>query len=264
MATKFAFEGQDDYTWDDFGDSERSWDDWFNEKWDPGGVIQVKFSTPSIGGTFSSTVLPVATFSQSTQGTFSSPADITSTFSTSIFGTWSSTANPNPTFTIVGNAIYGNAALVSAIPGAFTPVVNANFVGTDSITVLKAGTFSITSNANTVFNAPALLPSEFAQVTNANYANAALVSAIDAFNTQLTTARYVSIADPWNLAKALQENRLYKLTAETRLIELNQETRVNSVKQETRVKSVMQETRVYKIPKPEFVDDTQIPRVRGN
>jgi len=27
---------------------------------------------------------------------------------------------------------------------------------------------------------------------------------------------------------------------------------------------VMQETRVYKIPKPEFIDNTQIPRVRGN
>ena len=53
MAVKEAFEGQDDYTWDDFGDVDRSWDEWFNDKWDPGGVFQAR-SSKTIFGTFHS------------------------------------------------------------------------------------------------------------------------------------------------------------------------------------------------------------------
>ena len=263
MAVKEAFEGQDDYTWDDFGDVDRSWDEWFNDKWDPGGVFQARTSK-SIFGTWSSTATPIGEFSQSTFGVWSSTATPTATFTQTTFGVWSSPSNPNPTFTIVGNAIYANAALVASITDTFSPTINANFAATDSVTVLKAGTFSISGNANAVFDAPGVLPAEFTQVTNANYENSALVATLNAFNIQLTTARYVSIADPWNLAKAIQENRLYKLPADTRLIELNQETRVNSIKQETRVEPVMQETRVFKIRKPEVTDNTTIPRVRGN
>ena len=52
MAIKEAFDGQDDYTWDDFGLVDRSWDEWFADKWDPGGVFQNTFITsvsPAIG-----------------------------------------------------------------------------------------------------------------------------------------------------------------------------------------------------------------------
>ena len=42
------------------------------------------------------------------------------------------------------------------------------------------------------------------------------------------------------------------------------ENRLNTINQETRVNLMNQETRVYKIPRPDFVDITVIPRVRGN
>ena len=49
MAIKEAFEGQDDYTWDDFGLVDRSWDDWFADKWEPGGVFQIKSDQTTFG-----------------------------------------------------------------------------------------------------------------------------------------------------------------------------------------------------------------------
>ena len=262
MAVKEAFEGQDDYTWDDFGDVDRSWDDWFNEKWDPGGVFQARTSK-SIFGTFSSPATPNAIFSQTIFGTFSSPATPSAAFTQTTFGTWSSTAFPNIASTVTGNANFAPAVMVSAFGGLFTPALNANFAPA-ALVAIKIGQFSVVGNANAVFR-PDANPSSVASLeSNANYANAALNSLISAFNTQLSTGRYISIADPFNLFKALQETRLYKLIRETRLIELNQETRVNSIKQETRIASVEQENRVYKIKRPVFTDNTTIPRVRGN
>ena len=262
MAVKEAFEGQDDYTWDDFGDVDRSWDEWFNDKWDPGGVFQAR-SSKTIFGIWSSPATPNALFSQSTFGIWSSPATPNLTFSQSTFGTWSSTAFPNPTFTITGNANFAPAVMVSAFGGLFAPSINANFAPA-ALVAIKLGEFSVVGNANAVFRIDSNPTAVASLESNANYANAALVSLFSAFNTQLTTGRYVSIADPFHMAKPLQETRLYKLLRETRLIELNQETRVNSIKQETRVESVMQENRIYKIKRPEFTDNTQIPRTRGN
>tara|TARA_R100001463_G_scaffold120448_1_gene176508 strand:- start:555 stop:1343 length:789 start_codon:yes stop_codon:yes gene_type:complete len=262
MAVKEAFEGQDDYTWDDFGDVERSWDDWFNEKWDPGGIFQT-ITSKSIFGTWSSPATPNLTFSQSTFGTWCSPATPNLSFSQSTFGTWSSTSFPNIASTVTGNANFAPAVMVSAFGGLFTPSLNANFAPA-ALVAITLGTFSTSSNANAIFR-PDSNPTAVASLeSNANYANAALNSAISAFNTQLTTGRYISIADPFNMAKALQETRLYKLLIETRLLELNDESRVNSIKQETRIELVNQETRVLKIKRPGFTDNSTIPRVRGN
>jgi len=262
MAVKEAFEGQDDYTWNDFGDVDRSWDDWFNEKWDPGGVFQAR-SSKSIFGIWSSPATPNALFSQSTFGIWSSPATPNLSFSQSTFGTWSSTAFPNIASTVTGDANFAPAIMVSAFGGLFAPSINANFAPA-ALVAITLGTFNSDFNVNATFR-PDSNPTAVASLeSNANYAIAALNSLFSAFNTQLTTGRYVSIADPFNMAKPLQETRLYKLLRETRLLELNDESRVNSIKQETRIESVNQETRVLTIKRPGFVDNTTIPRVRGN
>lgn len=262
MAVKEAFEGQDDYTWDDFGDVDRSWNEWFRDKWEPGGIFQARTSQSTFG-TWSSPATPLASFSQSTFGIWSSPATPNLTFSQSTFGTWSSTAFPNIASTVEANANFAPAVMVSAFGGLFAPSINANFAPA-VMAALKFGTFTSAFNANATFRPDANPSSTTSLESNANYAIAALNSLFSAFNTQLTTGRYVSIADPFHMAKPLQETRLYKLLRETRLIELNQETRVNSIKQETRVESVMQENRIYKIKRPEFTEITQIPRTRGN
>jgi hypothetical protein len=263
MAVKQAFEGQDDYTWDDFGDVDRSWDEWWYEKWESdSGIFQVRFSSSTFG-TFSSPAELPASFSQSTFGTFSSPITSSASFSQTTLGTFSSTIFPLSQFSVSGNAIYANAALVANVPSLFTPSINVNFdPGLAASIVL--GSFSVDANLNATFQT--LTPTFetlTSLVSNANFGPASAESAISAFNTQLTTARFVSIADPFHLAKALQETRLYKIIEESRVLAAKQETRVNNIEQETRVLPVDQETRVLKIKRPGFTDNTTIPRVRG-
>ena len=262
MATYEAFDGQVDYSWDDFGEIDRPWDDWFGAKWDCGGLFQNTFSSLTYG-TWSTTSTPLASFSQTTNGTWSTTAYPSSAFSQLTYGTWSSTVTPNPTFTIVGNAIYLNAALVGSITGAFSPVVNANFDPADIFGTLHGGVFSLVGNGTVAFNAPASLSSVFSQLSNLNVLFEGFAS-WSALQSQLTEARYVVIADPYHLADTIQETRIYKLLAENKVIQLNIENRLNTVNQETRVNLINQETRVYKIPRPDFVDITVIPRVRGN
>ena len=225
MATYEAFDGQVDYSWDDFGEIDRPWDDWFGAKWDCGGLFQ-------------------------------------NTFSSLTYGTWSTTSYPNPVFTIVGNLNFNPAALVGSITGAFSPVVNAIYAPAEGI-VLPIGAFSLVGNGNIEFESPATLSSVFSQVSNLNVLFEGVAS-WTALHSQLTEARYIVIADPYHIADTIQETRIYKLLAENKVIQLKMENRLNTINQETRVNLMNQETRVYKIKRPGFIDKTTIPRVRGN
>jgi hypothetical protein len=264
MATYEAFDGQVDYSWDDLDIIDRPWDDWFGAKWNPGGLFQNTFSSLTYG-TWSTTSTPLASFSQTTNGTWSTTAYPSSAFSQLTYGTWSTTSYPNSVFTIVGDLNF-NPALIGtlSITGAFSPVVNANFDPADMFGTLHGGAFSLLSNGNIEFESPATLSSVFSQVTNATYLNAFAASFISALHSQLTEARYIVLADPYNLANTIQETRIYKLLAENKVIQLKMENRLNTINQETRVNLMNQETRVYKIKRPGFTDKTTIPRVRGN
>jgi len=262
MAVKEAFEGQDDYTWDDFGDVDRSWDEWFREKWEPGGVFQAR-SNQSTFGIWSSPAEPTAVFSETVFGIWSSPAEPIASFSQDTFGTWSSTALPITVSSVTGNANYANAALNSNITGIFAPTVNLNF-DPAVMAAIVLGSFSVDANLNAVFKDSASASVVSTVESNANFAPAALVSAFTAFNTQVSVGRYISIADPFHTIKALQETRSFKIAQELRQILTKQENRLNSLVTETREVKVKQETRAYKLKRSPFTRTDPLPRVRGD
>ena len=265
MAVKQAFEGQDDYTWDDFGDVDRSWDDWWYEKWESdSGIFQVR-SNQSTFGIWSSPAEPTAVFSETVFGIWSSPAEPIASFSQDTFGTWSSTALPITVSSVTGNANYADAALNSNITGIFAPTVNLNF-DPAVMAAIVLGSFSVDANLNAVFKDSVSAGTMFnpVQESNANFAPAALVSAFTAFNTQVSVGRYISIADPFHTIKALQETRSFKIAQELRQILAKQENRLNSLVTETREVKVKQETRAYKLKRSPFTRTDPLPRVRGD
>jgi len=259
---------QDDYTWDDFAESDvidRTWNEWFGGKWHPGLII---YSTGFnlncngglvAGGTASLEAVAVAStnanYTARTTKELVSAASIDidyirfrgitktlasafdETFIGSILHLGSGTFSTAYSFSVDGNATFGPTKAVS---GAFAPSVNAN-VEYDIIKLLTPVS-TLQANANVSYKASA---------------------SFDAFNTTLSFARLITIADPWNILTVPLESRTFVVPVETRLQTVDQETRLNSVNTETRKLQVPQETRLQKIFKPTFKNRSSIPKVRS-
>jgi len=298
MAIKEAFEGQDDYTWDDFGLVDRSWDDWFADKWEPGGVFQIKSD-------------------QTTLGKFGVHASIASSF----------TADFRPGFIFQSGTV--------SIPLAFSVSTSGAGGVTRPIISTLQGVFTQTSDAQVSFKGNIDLTGVFSPFVNAQI-NVQAIQALMAIESSLSiipsrarllqpetfasifTLTELDIADPFHSIKALQETRILKTISETRIatpfsearllkaigesrtksvgsetktflvtaesreknvfsesrtIKVPQETRIHIVKSKNRLNSIIEETkvltveaenRIITIKRPAFIDVESVPRVRGD
>jgi hypothetical protein len=261
---------QDDYTWDDFAESDvidRTWNEWFGGKWHPGMIIySTGFDLSCNGG-----LVAGGTGSLLTSASVGTQANYT-------------TGIPTPKDLAVSSSIdidyirfrNGSKAIDSAFSGTF--------IG--SILHLGTGTFStaytLGIDANVSFKASTSISSAFAPSVDANVrydiikllapvstlqANANvsfdITASYVAFNTTLSFARLITIADPWNILTVPLESRTLVVPIETRLAQVQGETRLNSVNTETRKLQVPEETRTRKIFKPTFKNRSSIPKVRS-
>ena len=230
MAVKQAFEGQDDYTWDDFGLVDRSWDEWFADKWEPGGVFQIRSTTSpnvAVGSTINSSSQFESVFIAGLLGLGSSVLSSQFTQTTNI--TVSSTINPSVQFTTVNdlNVLFAGS---SSILGAFTP------------TVLAKTTFEPQSDMGAAFS--------LSVVTGRNS------GLVPETMESLFRMFFVEIADPFNSIKVKPETRLLNPVVESLLssikpqsktLSITEEYRTNTVDYETRLFTVMQETHDHRV-----------------
>ena len=73
----------------------------------------------------------------------------------------------------------------------------------------------------------------------------------------------ITIADPFNTIKILQDTRTLVVPIENRTTEVLQQTRVNTITEQSRSIKVPQETRRNKIFRGVLTDRSSIPRVRS-
>ena len=265
---------QDDYTWDEFAESEfidRTWNEWYGGRWHPGLIAYT-----------------VGTILQANGGlTASGSGTYTAVVSTSIpvAGRIRSTlfeSTPQSEFTIDGNGnvIFDNTkSLLSQFtqqqdyirfrnPGAktlqtqFNSQQNANQIFDQSTTQSYGIAFNSSQNANAVFRSSKSLDSVISFTSNGNVLFGGEVFDLQFFYSTLQFARLITLPDSWNTVKVNKEIRTIVLPIESRSLPVNQETRVNSITIETRSIKVPQETRRFKIFKPQFTNRSSIPRVR--
>ena len=240
---------QDDYTWDDFSEDstiDRTWNEWFGGQWHPGMIVFSKGFTFSCNGGLISSGTGAFTNATTTSvnGNFTTgftktlPATFSEVFVGSILHLGSGSLSSSFSTSANGNATFRT---IKTITDAFAPSVNAN-VAFDIIKLLAP---SATLQAN----------------GNVSYAETNLT--INAFNTVLSFARLITIADPWNILTCPIESRTFVVPIETRLNAVSPETRVNTLTTETRRLQVDEETRRIKIFKPTFANRSSIPKVRS-
>lgn len=258
----------DEYTWDDFAESsiiDRSWDEWFGDQWDSGGVaFSFGIILDANGGHLRTGTLSITAFnSQLTVGSaIFAPAvghssaftvsatptrlrdvtqSVTSAFSTSTTG--SATFGPSKTITanastnIVGSATFDSSKTITA-RATISPTGNVVFTPTVSITSTVTKDF----------------------IGGAIYGHFQLT--LNALYSQLSIGRVIELTDPFNIVKVNKELRTIMALPEDRKIPVLQETRVNTVVSETRDIGVSQETRKFKIFRPNFTNRSSIPRIR--
>ena len=243
MAIKEAFQGQDDYTWDDFGLVDRSWDEWFADKWEPGGVFQIRSTTtPNVG--VGSTVLSSAVFSTVFAGGFlaTGASNISSSFTTDFAfdrirrGESSITSN----FATITNA---NALFLggSDITGAFTPEVDAKSVFEPTANLISQFAVNVTTQRSVL-----LEPETFSAIFKMLFIRVA-----DPLHTVTPNAET-------RVLKAFEETRTAKVDPITKIIEVPQETMQTVVLDENRTLTPIQETRVHAVYRDSF--DIEVPR----
>jgi len=261
---------QDDYTWDTFSEDstiDRTWNEWFGGQWHPGLIAFVKTINFSCnGGLISSgtgsytTAIDTSVNGNKITG-FAQPKDLLAT--TSITSDYIRIRNVSTSPTGVFSGVFTGSILHSGT-GSFSTAYtigangNATFGADQTYNVATA----LSSNANQT-HSPTKDLTPIASISgNANVSYKAGAS-FSAFNTQLSFARLITIADPWNILTAPQELRTFVLPIETRVNSVLQETRVNKLISETRRLPVFEETRKIKIFKPTFSQRSSIPKVRS-
>jgi len=262
---------QDDYTWDDFSEDstiDRTWNEWFGGQWHPGMIIFSKgFDVITNGGLINSgTGSYTASFTKSINANkttgFAQPKDLLAQFSIASdyirfrnvsggFATAFSLPNKIGSATFRGSGSYNTAY-------SFTVNANATFGPTKTIT----SAFAPSVNANVAFDQIKLLQPTATLQANGNVAYAETTLTLNAFNTSLTFARLITIADPWNILTVPVDTRTFIVPIETRVINVITESRVNTTTTETRELQVPQETRKFTIYKPQFTNRSSIPKVR--
>ena len=246
MAVKEAFQGQDDYTWDDFGLVDRPWDDWFADKWEPGGVFQLKTSKeifPTIGVSANPTITFTADFQPGfifQSGTVSIPLAFTVSTSGAGGVTRASASTLASIFLQTSSAqvsFEGNAV----IPGVFSPQIDAQ-ANVQAIQALMAIESSVTT---TITRARILVPNVLEVISKLFE-----IPLADPFNTlrPLKESRILKAIIETRLATAFSEERLLSAIGETRNKSVEAETRSIDVGAETREKNVLSESRLLKVP----------------
>jgi hypothetical protein len=263
---------QDDYTWDDFAESEfidRTWNEWYGAQWHPGLIAFTRLSAVSVNaGLLFGGSLQEAPMVASTEVNGNVLFDDTSTMNAaySIQSDYTRTRNADPaSYTITtsteqdGNVLF--AATVEPIDLEFSSDQDGNVIFDFPAVRDLLASITTTQNANVRFDPTQGLFSTWTTDQNGNvfYTDSASLSA---FNTTFAIGRRIIPADPWNVIKVKQELRILLPIQETRFIDVLQETRVNNIETENRGYKVPQETRALRIYKPRFTNQSSIPRVR--
>ena len=265
----------EDYTWDTFQEDaiiERSWDEWFADRWDSTAILfTINTVSRAVGGflaqglgSMDSAFAEEVTYTRlrggQTQQQITATATATTDGNVSFLGSGSASAlfsisNDYTRFRDQPNAIsYGSAFTNNTLGNAiFGP--SKEFIST----------FASTQNANVTFDPSKEITAVASLLGNLNYLMAQLRPAeLQAFAFEISAGRLISLPDPYYTIKALKEIRAYIVPEESRILECLMETRVNTAPTENRGIEVLQETRNYRIFTPAFKNRTSIPRIRGD
>ena len=262
---------QDDYTWDDFSEDstiDRTWNEWFGGQWHPGMIVFSKGFTFSCNGGLISSGTGAFTNATTTSVNgnfttgFSTAKDLLAQFSIASdyirFRGITKTLSATFSEVFVGSILHlGSGSLSSS----FSTSANGNATFRTIKTITDA--FAPSVNANVAFDIIKLLAPSATLQANGNVSYAETNLTINAFNTVLSFARLITIADPWNILTCPIESRTFVVPIETRLNAVSPETRVNTLTTETRRLQVDEETRRIKIFKPTFANRSSIPKVRS-
>jgi hypothetical protein len=265
----------EDYTWQTFAEDaiiDRSWDDWFADRWDSSAILfTINTVSRAVGGF-------LAQGSGSMNSAFAEEATYTRLRDQNTAQIYGSVATllglGNATLTGSGshNAIFSTASDYIRYRDQSTPIShNALFTSTQNANA-KFGpskeltsSFASTQNGNATFRPSREITAIFGLLGNLNFLMAQLRPAeMQAFAFEISEGRLISLPDPYFTIKALQEFRTYIVPEESRIIECLGETRVNTAPTENRGIEVLQETRNYRIFTPAFKNRSSIPRVRGD
>ena len=259
-----------DITWESFKESEfidRTWDEWYGDAWEQGGVL------------FVINIIAKATGGYRALGS----ATINSTFTTQATPTRirSFTATPSTAFTsaVNGNRIASGETSPTASFGIASDYIRirgftGSFTGVSSVSALAHAVFDPSPNLQAVFTTStqgnvvfdlAYGQTHTAQFSTSTDGNADFKGTISvtAFNTQLSAGRLITIADPFNTIKILQDTRTLVVPIENRTTEVLEQTRVNTITEQSRSIKVPEETRRNKIFRGVLTDRSSIPRVRS-
>lgn len=275
VAGELFFGEPQDVTWDSFRESEfidRSWDEWYGDQWDQGGVIYSVASILQAKGGYR------AIGSATLSAAFTQQQNITIAVSKTI--TAENTLSGTAVYIAGGFASPTAQATAQADPDRFRGVaIDGTPLDIPAVLTLQGNAIArfdlgyvqdiqpqatVQTQANVVFDLAygQSIGAAFAQSTDAN----ALFSpslGLSAFNTQLSAGRIITIADPWNILTVPLETRTLVIPEDSRVIKVLQESRLNTVIAETRGLRVPQETRKYKIFKPVFTNRSSLPKVRS-
>lgn len=266
-----AFNQQDDYTWDDFAESDvidRTWNEWFGGKWQPGLIAYFVSPTLTVnaGLTASGTGVFTAQFTQpdtayirirDVSGSATSQFTVASDY---IRIRDADPASYNAEYTVAANGSILHLGEAS-ISSAFTQPDTA-FIRFRGVSTAPSVSFSTTQNANVTFSPDKGLDSEFTHQANANVFYTSVSFDLSALASTFNVGRLITLPDPWNTLTVPQELRTLVTPIDTRIIPTEQETRVNNTTTENRTLEVEQETRAYRIFKPQFTNRSSIPKVR--
>lgn len=273
VAGKLFFGRFTDYRWDSFAESEyidRTWDEWFGDAWDQGGVIYtVSTVFKAVGGYRAQAVgFLDSAFTQQQNITIGISKSITATASQSTQGNYTTFASGSYNSAFEQANVFFDRFRGVAIDGTplehtarFTQSSTGNAVYSPAKQLDSLFDQSVQGNA--IYDSSSSQSSQFAHSVNANVIyDLGYGELFEAFNTQLSAGRLITLPDPWNVIKVKQEIRTLVIPIESRSLPVKEETRVNSVEAETRGIKVLEETRAYKIFKPQFANRSSIPRIR--
>jgi len=265
-----------EYTWDSFAESsyvDKSWEDWFGDAWDPGGIIYSTTSILQASGGYRCLGFASA-FSNFTQiQNYTrvrkpiTPSTFTATATQTGNGYFIARGKGNYTSTFTQNNNYiryrGLINQSKTYDSIFSTFIKANAIFRSLNKIINTS-FNTNIKGNAKFGPNKEINAVFSSIINGNSTLGITNKILYAFASELVTGSLISLPDPYNTFKVLQEFKQLIIPAENRTFNVLQETRVNSIQTETRIFQVLEETRDYKIFRPKFSNRSSIPRVRSD
>ena len=265
----------EDYTWEVFQEDaiiERSWDEWFADRWDSTAILFTINTVSRAEGGFlaqgSASLDCIASEETTctrlrggqTQQQIAASATMVTDGNVSFLGSGSQSAlfSASTDYTR-----FRDQPTPISYSSAFTKTTQGNAIFGPSKEIIS--TFASTQNGNARFDPSREITGIFGLLGNLNFLMAQLRPAeMQSFAFELTIGRLISLPDPYYTIKALQEFRTYVVPEESRIIESLQESRVNKVATENRKVEALQETRNFLVFTPTFKNRSSIPRIRGD